>query len=138
MQAILNKLWSKNKRTTDVKQSLTLKKVKLSKVDDLKEQHADQLLTLQNAMNPVLNAISEAKENLVEIQDVLDSAYLVDISVGALIEDIESLGVEVPADLQELKNETENFADIGDIQIDVESSLQRAEDTISNIYQRYF
>lgn len=136
MKAILNKLWGNNKRSTNVK--ARLKKVKLGKIDDLKAEHADQLQTLQSAMNPVLNAISEAKENLVEIQDVLDSSYLVDISVGALIEDVESLGVDVPADLQELKNETEALADIGDVQMDVESTLQQAEDVLSDIYQKFF
>lgn len=136
MKAILKKLYGNKPNANKAKTQL--REIKLSKVDELKEQHADQLQTLQNAMNPVLNAISEAKENLVEIQDVLDSAYLVDTSVGALIEDVESLGVDVPEDLQQLKNETEAFAEIGDIHLDVESALQNAEDIISDIYQRYF
>lgn len=138
MQAILNKLWGKNKRTTDVKQSLTRKKVKLSKVDDLKEEYSEQLRMLQTAMNPVLDGISRAKDGLYEIQEVLDAAYIVDTNVGVLIEEIESLGVDVPADLQELKDKTDEFAENGDIQMEVETHLQEAEDVISDIYQKYF
>ena len=133
MKAILNKLWG-NK--TNVKTDL--RAVKLSKVNELQDEHNENLQRLQNTMNPVLNAISEAKEGLSEIQDELDGAYLTSSKVLELIESVEELGVEVPDQLRSLYNETEALADIGDVQIETETNLQNAEDVISNIYQKYF
>ena len=99
MKAILNKLWGNNKRSTSVKASL--KKVELSKLQDLKQVMDETLNNLDlaiDAFNQGKDQVNFAKDTLQNENDYLNASD----EVTNILFQINDLGIDLPREIEEI------------------------------------
>ena len=136
MKAILNKLYGNNKRSTSVKAEL--REVKLNKVNELRDELDGYMQELSDHLRDSLQGVAQAKENAGTIQESIDNGAFISNEIDEIVNKLNDLGVPVPGEILDLQETETKLYNIGDVQMELETALENAEEIMSNVYQKFF
>ncbi len=136
MKAILNKLYGNNKRSTSVKAEL--REVKLNKVNELRDELDGYMQELSDHLRDSLQGVAQAKENAGTIQESIDNGAFISNEIDEIVNKLNDLGVPVPGEILDLQETATKLYNIGDVQMELETALENAEEIMSNVYQKFF
>ena len=128
MKAILKKLYGNNKRLTRVKAEL--REVKLSTIDDIESQLADDKGYFEEKVKEITRLIFDAQNIVSELRIVQESkiAGLI-YDKNELLNKVLDLGIEVPDRLTNLDDQLERLNQMPEI-ADVGDKLETLQDEL--------
>ena len=128
MKAILKKLYGNNKRLTSVKAEL--REVKLSTIDDIESQLADDKGYFEEKVKEITRLIFDAQNIVSELRIVQESkiAGLI-YDKNELLNKVLDLGIEVPDRLTNLDDQLERLNQMPEI-ADVGDKLETLQDEL--------
>lgn len=100
MKTVLQKLYGKNKRSTDV--DVKLRKVKLSIMDDLENDLNNNYDGMQDAANDAMDGIGKLEQSLGFLQGHIENVKVLRDVKDNLINEVLDLGIEVPQKLENI------------------------------------